>query len=109
MTIREFQNAESVRRTRCRESFLQTEQCLFRSRSCLNTSYTLLARNPRTTTQVVARNHPSFEELLEQANATGPEVAAALARYQEAVRDLRDFYASRKSSSGSKGLHFQKS
>jgi hypothetical protein len=33
---------------------------------------------------------------LEAANAIGPKLAAALARYQKSVADLNDYYANRK-------------
>jgi hypothetical protein len=39
---------------------------------------------------------PGMLSILEAANTIGPELAAALSRYQEAVTDLMDFYVHRK-------------
>jgi hypothetical protein len=38
---------------------------------------------------------PGMLSILEAANALGPELAAALDRYQKAVADLKDFYINR--------------
>lgn len=47
MTQREFSAAEQTRWQQCAESFHWTEQCLLRSRSCLQRSYDLFADRPR--------------------------------------------------------------
>ncbi len=47
MTVQQVHKADQARQVQCAESFLRTEQCLSRSRACLQKSYTLFAQNRR--------------------------------------------------------------
>lgn len=58
MGLEEFKNAELARRRRCLESLHWTEECLLRSRSCLEASHALFARNPATMTNVLGMHKP---------------------------------------------------